>query len=188
MYRRSNARILLWLMALCAVGAQGQAAAQSKQTNSIQIRVESVLATDTNQGMDARLASTSIGDRLKSVFDYTTYRLLKHDEESTVFGQAIAFNLPRGRILHVAPLAIAGNMIAMELVLFEGAHSLMRTELKMTKGGMLILVGPRYPQATYITMIGAEPGSISKVDTPASAGIAGTNPGCGAESAPAPAR
>src|ERR1700693_2821710 len=100
MYRRSNPRILLWLMAFCAVGAHGQGAAQNEQSNSIQIRVESVLANDTNQGMDARLASTSVGARLKSVFDYTTYRLVKHDEESTVFGQAIAFNLPRGRILH----------------------------------------------------------------------------------------
>jgi hypothetical protein len=93
---------------------------------------------------------------LKTVFDYTSYRLVKHEEAGTESGQPVAFNLPGGRILHVEPLAIEGNMVAMELVLFAGAHSIMRTELKMMKGGALILVGPRSPGETYITTIAVE--------------------------------
>src|SRR6267143_1861231 len=101
---RNSTGVMLWMVALCALGAQGQALAQGRPLRSIRVHVDSVLATDTHKGMDARLAATSVGDRLRAVFDYTTYRLLKQDEEETVYGQAVAFNLPGGRILHVAPL------------------------------------------------------------------------------------
>jgi len=159
MHAPSSNGLIIWVVALCALGTQGQALAQGKHLRSIRVHVDSVFATDTHKGMDARLAATSVGNRLRAVFDYTTYRLLKQDEEETVCGQAVAFNLPGGRILHVAPLEVEGNMIEMELVLFEGAHSIMRTELKMLMNrGALILVGPRSPRETYITAIAAETG------------------------------
>lgn len=142
-------------VALLAHGAQ-QACARSAQHNTVNIKVESVLATDTHKGMDATLASSPVGRSLKSIFDYSTYHLLKRDEEHTIFGQAVAFNLPGGRILHVAPISMEGNMIAMELVLFEGAHLIMRTQLKLLNHGALILVGPRAPRETYITTIATE--------------------------------
>ena len=157
MHVRSTTGLILSVAVLYVLGSQGQAVAQGRPVRSIKVHVDSVLATDTHKGMDAKLASTSVGDRLRAVFDYTTYRLLKQDEEDTAWGQAVAFNLPGGRILHVAPIEVEGNMIAMELVLFEGAHSIMRTELKMLMNrGALILVGPRNPHETYITTIAAE--------------------------------
>lgn len=47
-------------------------------------------------------------------------------------------------------------MIMMELVLFEGPHSIMRTELKIASGNALIIVGPHNPHETFITAIGAD--------------------------------
>ena len=89
------------------------------------------------------------------VFDYTSYALLKHEHASIGCGQAVAFNLPRGRILHVDPIRVEGNMIAMELVLFEGVHLVMRTEIKLMKTGAIMIVGPRSLGETYITTIEA---------------------------------
>jgi len=162
-------------VALLASGAHREARAQSSSRNTVNVKVESVLATDTHKGMDATLASSPVGRSLKSLFDYTTYHLLKHDEEHTIFGQAVAFNLPGGRIMHVAPIALEGNMIAMELVLFEGAHLIMRTQLKLPNHGALILVGPRSPRQTYITTIATEtsqrpPGDTEQAETPPMAG------------------
>jgi hypothetical protein len=143
-------------VALFGFAVQREARAENPAHNTVNVRVESVLATDTHKGMDATLASSPVGRSLKSIFDYSTYHLLKRDEEHTIFGQAVAFNLPGGRILHVAPIALEGNMIAMELVLFEGAHLIMRTQLKLLNHGALILVGPRAPRETYITTIATE--------------------------------
>ncbi len=151
--RKTTGLLVVMLLTLVT---HGEAIAQSHARNTVRVRVESVLATHTHKGMDASLASSPVGRSLKSIFDYSSYHVIKHNEEFTVFGQAVAFNLPGGRILHVAPLAIEGNMIVMELVLFEGAHLMMRTQLKLINRGALILVGPRAPEQTYITTIATE--------------------------------
>jgi hypothetical protein len=155
MYRRRTVRLLIWLLALSAMTGQYQAFAQSPQSHrAIRVDVESLVAADTHKGIDPRLGADTTG-RLRKVFDYTSYVLLKREQASTVCGQAVAFNLPGGRILHVAPMAVEGNMIALELVLFEGARSVMRTDIKMMKAGAIMIVGPHYPRQTFITTIEA---------------------------------
>lgn len=143
----------LMIAALLALTASREARAQGDAGNSVDVRVQCVLATNTHKGMDANLAATPIGHRLEAIFDYTTYRLIKRGEEHTTFGRAVAFNLPGDRILHVAPMAMDRNMIVMDVVLFEGAHSIMRMQLKLPNRGALILVGPRDPREAYITTI-----------------------------------
>jgi hypothetical protein len=164
MRRRNIVGRTFWIIALCAVGLPLRAAAQAHHALPVRVEVDSVLAGDGHggrQSMDHRLGA-STRCRLKTVFDYTSYRLVKHEEAGTESGQPVAFNLPGGRILHVAPLGVEGNMIAMELVLFVGARAIMRPELKMMRGGALILVGPRSPRATYITTISIQSLGVAK--------------------------
>jgi hypothetical protein len=47
-------------------------------------------------------------------------------------------------------------MIAMELMLFNGAHPMMTTDVRMRNHGMLIIGGPRYRQGMLIIPIGAD--------------------------------
>jgi hypothetical protein len=70
----------------------------------------------------------------------------------------IAFTLPGGKILHVQPRAIDGDMIAMEIVLFDGTRPMMTTDLKLKNNGTLIVGGPRYEQGMMIISIGASTG------------------------------
>lgn len=156
MYQRGSARVLMSLMAFCAIIGRYQAfaAGPRKAQHLVKVDVESLLAAHTDKGIDPRLGTDTRG-RLLKVFDYTSYVLIKHENASIVCGQAVAFNLPRGRILHVDPLAIKGNMIAMELVLFQGSRSVMRTDIKLIKAGAIMIVGPRSLGETYITTIEA---------------------------------
>ena len=71
-------------------------------------------------------------------------------------GGTLAFDLPGGRILHVEPSGIDGDMISMELVLFQGPRPVMTTDLKLRNHGVLILGGPRYEQGMLIVEIGAD--------------------------------
>jgi len=146
----------MWLAALYAASSGYQAFAHPplQSPPMVSVEVESLMAADTHKGIDPRLGADTRG-RLSKVFNYTSYVLLKHQQASTPCGQAVAFNLPGGRILHVAPMAIEGDMIAMELMLFEGVRSVMHTDIKMMKSGAIMIVGPRYPQQTYITTIEA---------------------------------
>ena len=85
----------------------------------------------------------------------------------------IAFTLPGGKILHVQPRAIDGDMIAMEIVLFDGTRPMMTTDLKLKNNGTLIVGGPRYEQGMMIISIGASTGGShpmqAQVGTPAQA-------------------
>jgi hypothetical protein len=151
MYRRPSISLLLWLLAFPLAAMQGRAGAQC---NSLPLRIhlDSVAAGVSKAGIDPRLAADTRG-RLLTLFDYSSYQLIKSEELVTPCGQPVAFNLPSGRILHVCPLAIHGNLIALDLVMFAGARAIMRTQLKMMKGGILFLVGSHNPQSAYLTSL-----------------------------------
>jgi hypothetical protein len=145
--------LAFFIVVLFAVGAHSRAAAQQSHPRQVDVHVDSVLATDTDEGIDERLSS--IGRQLQALFSYSTYRLVNHQDGAAQCGKMIAFTLPGGRILHVQPRAVDGDMIAMELVLFQGPRPIMTTDLKLKNRGLLILGGPRYQQGMLIISIGA---------------------------------
>jgi hypothetical protein len=122
----------------------------------VTVYIDSVMAADTNEGTDPRLAP--MGQKLRGLFGFSTYSLIGHNEGQTSCGKMIAFTLPGGKILHVQPRAIDGDMIAMEIVLFDGTRPMMTTDLKLKNNGTLIVGGPRYEQGMMIISIGASTG------------------------------
>lgn len=120
----------------------------------VMLRIDEVIAADTNEGIDERLLP--MGLRLESLFRYTTYRLVSHQVGRTECGRMIAFTLPGGWIVHVEPNSVDDDMIAMELMLFQGARPMMTTDLKLRNHGTLIVGGPRYQQGMLIIPIGAD--------------------------------
>ena len=113
-----------------------------------------MVASDTDEGVDPQLKQ--MAPRLHSLFSYTTFHLVNHQEQKTPIGSLILFNLPGGRILHVEPRGMDGDMILMELTLFQGEQPLMTTELKLRNHGVLMVGGPRYEQGMLILSIGAD--------------------------------
>lgn len=153
MFRRSSG-LTFGVVVLLALCVQAPANAQTEPRPIITIKVDSVLAADTHEGVDARLAP--IRQRLKALFDYSTYRLVSRQVSKTPCGRMVAFNLPGGRILHVAPHRVDGGMIEMELMLFQGPRPLMTTDLKLMNHGTFFIGGPRYRRGMLIISIGAE--------------------------------
>ena len=143
---------LLTVMAICAVAAPIKASAET-QSLPLRVRVDSVLAANTGKGADKELVTSGMDERLKSMFDYTTYHLVLHQELETVCGKYVTFELPGGRILQIAPHSIIENMISMELVLFEGTRPLMTTDMRLINHAVLIVGGPKYQQGMLITII-----------------------------------
>jgi hypothetical protein len=158
-------RVGLLLLAFCVAGASGRASAQGK-ASSVKIRIDSILATYADPTstprraatikMDARLNSRGVADRLKLMFNYTNYHLMRHQEDNAALGDAVAFNLPGGHILHVSPLEIRGNVLMLDLVMFEGARLIMRMPMRILGDGMLMLVDARNASQYYITTISAD--------------------------------
>ncbi|HSZ22436.1 MAG TPA: hypothetical protein VK782_04815 [Candidatus Sulfotelmatobacter sp.] len=143
------------IIATTAFGMAGVSYGQPA-TKQVNVYIDSVMAADTNEGTDPRLAP--MGQKLRGLFGFSTYSLIGHNEGQTDCGKMIAFTLPGGKILHVQPRAIDGDMIAMEIVLFDGTRPMMTTDLKLKNNGTLIVGGPRYEQGMMIISIGASTG------------------------------
>jgi len=178
------------LSALCWLCFCGQLVAQNR-TEPIKISVDSIVATYAPQRvssqhaaeikeppvkMDPRLTSKGLAPRLRMMFDYTDYRLMKSQREAAPCGGAVAFNLPGGHILQVAPLQWEGeNAVAIELALFEGTRLIMRLPFRMTTGGALMLVDEHYPNRYYITAIALDNADLGSGHSPAPGSTAPDN-------------
>ena len=150
MNRASSIPLLVCALALLPLAMQDRAEAQC-DTPMLSIHVDSIFARETGTEIDQRLGSET--GRLQALFDYSSYRLIRMDEADTKCGQEVAFILPIERILHVRPLATHGNSVALDLALFAGARAVMRQQLKIWKGGLLLFVVSQNPQDAYITSL-----------------------------------
>ena len=151
--------VLLAVAGVLAFVVQGNAG-DRPTSRQVTVSIDSVMAADTYEGIDPRLGAMTA--RLQTLpFSYSTYRLLKSERKNISCGKMIAFTLPGGRIVHVAPHRIEGDMILMDLVLFQGDRPEMSTELKLPNHASLILGGPRYEQGMLIVFIRADAPGVS---------------------------
>jgi Putative zinc-finger len=105
--------------------------------------------------VDVRVDSAFVADANSGAFSHTGAR--------TQSGKMLVFNLPGGKTLHVMPRAIAGNMIAMQVVLFDGKQTAMTAEMKLESGDTFALSGEKYGEGTLLIRISPTTASI---DTP----------------------
>jgi hypothetical protein len=159
--RRSGIAILLLMLTVAVGGAQ-------TSKSQVDVKIDSVLAADTNQGCDKQLSW--LKHRLIRLFHFSTYHLVQHRESHTGFGQTAIFELPGGRILHIEPMGMDGGMIRMEVMLFQGEEPMMTTDLKIMNHGIFMVGGPRYERGTLIISIETEaPVSAAEGNLPSTA-------------------
>lgn len=167
-----------------AAAARALQAKAAKLHRVVLLSVDEVLAADTGEGIDARLLP--MGGRLESLFRYTTYRLISHQIGRAECGRSAAFTLPGGWIVQVEPNSVRDNMIAMELMLFNGARPMMTTDIRMRNHGMLIIGGPHYRQGMLIIPIGADAPELAMPSGPIPVSPEATMPEMTAPGAAAP--
>ncbi len=102
--------------------------------------------------VDVRVDSAFIADANSGAFSHTGAR--------TQSGKMLVFNLPGGKTLHVMPRAISGNMIAMQVVLFDGNQTAMTAEMKLESGDTFALSGEKYGAGTLVIRISPTTASI----------------------------
>jgi hypothetical protein len=144
-------------------------------TPVLSLHVDSIFAGGTGSEIDQRLGPER--NRLQALFDYSSYKLLRTEEADTPCGQEVAFFLsPVGRVLHVRLLATHANWVALDLALFAGARAVMRQQLKMSRGGLLLLVISQNSQAAYITSLMVDPAGSFPSTSPLGAATAAATP------------
>jgi hypothetical protein len=107
--------------------------------------VASSSATRSTALVDLQVDSAFVGGADSASFS--------HRYQQTKSGRMVVFTLPGGKTLHVRPRAVVGNMIAMEVVLFDGKRTAMTADLNLESGDTFALSGEQYGAGTLLIRI-----------------------------------
>ncbi|MBI3796841.1 MAG: hypothetical protein HY268_07725 [Deltaproteobacteria bacterium] len=121
----------------------------------VELRIETVLATDSSKEFDDRLRD--IRPQLNE-FRFSSYRLVQEERRRVNWGKQADFSLPGGRFLQVVPTEYTTDArIALKVMLMEGTTPtpLVDTRLSIRNHGMVFVAGRRHQGGTLIIRIGA---------------------------------
>jgi hypothetical protein len=131
----------------------GWASAQrTRGGDVVQLRIDTVLASNTGQEIDQRLLKMR---RHFSSFRYSSFRLMQAESRTVQWGTPIRFVLPGGRALQVLPQDYKNDWVELRVSLFAEGEPLMETRLRIRNQGTILLGGPRYEEGVLIISITA---------------------------------
>lgn len=147
-------------VALC--GACGVAAAEDNLTaatvnphsGGVEVRIGAVLASNSGQEFDQRLASMQ--RQFTTLFAYSSYRLVKEQRQQVLWGERVAFDIPGGRYVVVTPKEFKNDRVLMKVVLIEGTRPIVDTSLSLRDHATFLVGGPRSHDGVIILSIGAD--------------------------------
>ncbi len=120
------------------------------------VSIDLGVAVASNEGtrIDPQLAD--LRAKLKSMFDYTSYRMVDRRKRTLAIGETGDFALPGGRSMKVTPAPSSGNKIRLAVQVMEGQRNLLTTTLGLSRGGMVLVGGPAYQNGVLILVISAD--------------------------------
>jgi hypothetical protein len=129
-------------------------ATTSPVVNAVEVRIGAVLASNSGNEFDARLAS--LQRQFDTLFRYTSYRLVKEERQQVPWGGKVAFDIPGGRYLLVIPREFKNERISMKVMLIEGSRPVVDTALSLRNHATFLVGGPQQHEGVLILSIGAD--------------------------------
>ena len=146
---RAGAPALLFLLLLLLL-----AAVPSEAANTVTVDVGAVYASNEGTSIDPALGM--IRGKLRSMFNYTSYRMLDRKRRSLSVGETGEFELPDRRTMRATPLPARGDKVRLSIQISEGTRNLLTTTLGLRRGGMVLVGGPPHQAGVLILIISAE--------------------------------
>ena len=125
--------MLILLLTATGAGATGP---------KIKIDVKTVLASQSNKGVDGRLRAMT--RELNSVFRYSSYQMLGQNRMVLNLNETGRARLPGNRALTITPTRILGNRIELKLAIFRKERQQFATVFQLLNHGSMIVGGPRH--------------------------------------------
>ena len=121
----------------------------------VELHIETVLATNSSKGFDARLQD--LKPLLVRTFRYSSYRLVQEIRQQARWGEEIKVALPGERYMQVIPKAYERHRISLQVMLREGTNptSLLNASLSFPDSGTIFFAGRKQKDGVLIIRIGA---------------------------------
>ena len=130
------------------------AAVPSEAADTVTVDVGSVYASNEGTSIDPALGT--IRGKLRSMFNYTSYRMLDRKRRSLSVGEAGEFDLPGRRTMRATPRSVRGDKVRLYIQISDGPRNLLATTLGLRRGGMVLVGGPSHEAGVLILIISAE--------------------------------
>jgi len=147
---RAGAAILFLARLLLAGGAGERCLA----ADAVTVDIGSVYAS--NQGSSVDPALGNIREKLRSMFNYSSYKMLDRKRRALTVGETEDFELPGRRSMSVTPLPAKANKVRLSVQVREGGRNLLTTTLGLSRGGMVLVGGPAHEAGVLILIISAD--------------------------------
>ena len=121
-----------------------QAAAQTRT----ETRVTVVHASTESNRVDPGLSA--IISELRSVFRYTSYRLVTSQDMNLAFNQEGRVNLPGGRRLVITPLGMDGQRISYQVNVLKNKRSVFQTRILLRNNASVTIGGPQFNRGVIL--------------------------------------
>ena len=111
------------------------------------------MASQGSEYLDPRLSD--LIEELKSVFRYSSYRLLSENSVDLAMRETGTVSLPGKRVLKITPAQVSGNRVEMELVIFKHNKEIFQTVIQLLNQSSIIVGGPEYQEGYLLFNISA---------------------------------
>ena len=119
----------------------------------VEVRIDTVLASNTGKGLDPSLAA--LRQPFVGLLPYSSYRLVQCEQRRVAWRREAEFLLPGGRYLVVIPRGYKDGRVLLNLMLISGTRPLVNTALALKNHGVFLVAGPRYEEGILIIAINA---------------------------------
>ena len=117
----------------------------------IGIRVKTILASQDSAHVDPQLKN--LVRELKSVFRYTSYRLLSENRLRLQITQTGTVALPGNRILRITPTGIRGKRAELNVVILKNNRQIFQTSIQLLNRKSITIGGPRHKKGILLLNI-----------------------------------
>ncbi len=131
-----------------------QVASGPTVVNAVEVHIGAVLASNTGQEFDQRLAA--MHRQFNSLFPYSSYRLVKEQRQQVPWGGRVGFDIPGGRYVVVIPKECQNDRVSMKVMVIEGTRPIVDTVLSLRNHGTFLVGGPRDANGVLILSIAAD--------------------------------
>ncbi len=110
--------------------------------SKINITVKTILASQGPEFIDPQLKT--LVNELRSVFRYTSYRLLGQNQIQLAIKKTGTVSLPGNRILKITAIQIKGNRSKLRLAIIKEKQQIFQTTIQLLNHGSITLGGPKH--------------------------------------------
>jgi hypothetical protein len=149
MIARKHCSVWVWSVLLSLAIMSGA----SWAAGGIHVRVQTVLASQDEAFIDPGLSA--LAQELRSVFRYSSYRLLGRDSLDLSPQKTGSVSLPGERVLKITPTGITGDRVELRLVILKKEKQVFETVVQLLNKGSIIVGGPQHQNGSLLFNISA---------------------------------